>query len=138
MIPLSLRHLIEKAASLQFSRYLLVGGGAWVLDFAVFASCHTLVGVVWAQTLARVTGAVAAFTGHKLFVYKNKANTPRALGRQAAGYLLLWLLSYLLSIGLVVLFIEVMGLHPIAAKLAMEIILVGINYLTMKQLIFPS
>jgi putative flippase GtrA len=133
-----IRNLIEKTVSPQFSRYLLVGIVAWTIDFMVFALCHTPLGVVWAQTTARVSGAITAFAGHKVFVYNNKDFTRRELGKQALSYLLLWLFSYLLSIGSIILFIDIIGLDPISAKLVTEIILVGVNYITMKRLIFVS
>lgn len=138
MKSLSIKNLIEKAVSLQFSRYLMVGITAWVIDFAVFVVCHSIVGIVWAQTAARVSGALVAFAGHKVFVYKNRNFARRALGKQFLSYLLLWVFSYLLSIGCIILFIDVLGLEPVAAKLVTEIILVGINYITMKRLIFLS
>lgn len=134
----SLRNLIEKAVSLQFSRYLIVGITAWLIDFLVFVLCHGAFGVVWAQTAARTSGAVVAFVGHKLFVYNNRNFAHRALGKQAIGYLLLWLFSYLLSLGCITLLIDKVGLAPVPAKLVTEIILVGINYFTMKRLIFIS
>ncbi|MEW8026171.1 MAG: GtrA family protein [Candidatus Thiodiazotropha sp.] len=134
----SLRSLVEKAVSLQFSRYLLVGIAAWIIDFVVFVLSHAAIGVVWAQTAARASGAVAAFAGHKVFVYNNRNFTRRELGKQAFGYLLLWVFSYLLSVGCIILFIDKLGLDPIPAKLATEIILIGINYITMKRLIFLS
>jgi putative flippase GtrA len=135
---LSLRKLFEKAASLQFSRYLIVGVVAWLVDFLVFALGYPLIGIVWAQTGARVSGAVVAFLGHKVFVYNSRNFTHREVGKQAAGYGLLWIFSYLLSLGAIMLFTEVLGFGPIPAKLVTEIILVGINYITMKQLIFSS
>jgi putative flippase GtrA len=138
MNRLSFQKLFKKAASLQFSRYLVVGVVAWIVDFLIFALAYSLAGIVWAQTGARIGGAIVAFLGHKVFVYNSRNFTRREVGKQAVGYLLLWMFSYLLSLGSIILLTQVLGLDPIPAKLVTEIILVGINYITMKQLIFPS
>lgn len=138
MSRLSARRLIEMAARLQFSRYLMVGVIAWIVDFLVFVVCLSLVGILWAQTAARISGAVVAFLGHKVFVYNSRGFGRKEVGKQAAAYLMLWVFSYLLSIGLILLFTQILGFAPIPAKLVTEIILVGVNYITMKQLIFPS
>ncbi|MEJ2610791.1 MAG: GtrA family protein [Candidatus Thiodiazotropha sp.] len=132
------RVLFEKAASVQFSRYLIVGATSWVVDFGTFVLFHSIIGIVWAQTTARIVGAIVAFLGHKLFVYNSNSFNKCELSKQIAGYLFLWCFTYLLSIGCILLLAEVIGLNPVLAKLGTEIILISINYTTMKRLIFPS
>ncbi|MCG8067678.1 MAG: GtrA family protein [Candidatus Thiodiazotropha taylori] len=133
-----IRTLFNKLLSQQFLRYLLVGGASWVVDFLVFFLSYSHIGIVPAQTLARIVGALVAFAGHKLIVFEDRQFTPQAMRQQIVQYLILWLVSYTLSVILLLGFIELLQLHPVAAKLITEAIIIVINFVTMRRYIFAS
>jgi putative flippase GtrA len=123
---------------LRIGRYLLIGGIAWVIDVAVFVACVADLGIVKAQLIARIIGALVSFAGHKLFVFAEMDTKPSTVARQAAAYGALWILSYLLStLGLVGL-IDYAGINSLPSKVIVEAGVVGINYLVMQRLIFRS
>lgn len=133
-----IRTLFNKLLSQQFLRYLLVGGASWVVDFLVFFLTYSHIGIVPAQTVARIVGALVAFAGHKLIVFEDRQFTPQAMRQQIVQYLILWLVSYTLSVILLLGFIELLQLHPVAAKLITEAIIIAINFVTMRRYIFAS
>ena len=57
-------------------RYLLTGGVAWLVDVAVFTLCLTSVGIVWAQVLARSSGAAIGLVGHTFVVFRERDTRP--------------------------------------------------------------
>jgi putative flippase GtrA len=119
-------------------RYLLVGGLAWLIDFLTFLALYAGVGLVWAQTAARVAGALVGFAGHKYFVFADRRSAPRHLGRQALLYVLLWGVSYGLSVAGLLWLVRDLDLRPVLAKLLVEAVIIGFNFITMKRLIFGS
>ncbi|MEW8500236.1 MAG: GtrA family protein [Candidatus Thiodiazotropha taylori] len=133
-----IRTLFNKLLSQQFLRYLLVGGASWVVDFLVFLLTYSHIGIVPAQTVARIVGALVAFAGHKLIVFEDRQFTPQAMRQQIVQYLILWLVSYTLSVILLLAFIDLLQLHPVAAKLITEAIIIAINFVTMRRYIFAS
>jgi putative flippase GtrA len=133
-----LKNLAAKLHNHQFLRYLGVGGASWVVDFAVFYLTYPLIGILAAQTAARVVGALVAFIGHKLIVFDNRQYGLNRLGQQLFHYLLLWIISYTLSLGLLMLFADLLELHPIISKLLTETIIIAINFVTMRRFIFAS
>ncbi|MCG7964758.1 MAG: GtrA family protein [Candidatus Thiodiazotropha taylori] len=133
-----IRTLFNKLLSQQFLRYLLVGGASWVVDFLVFFLTYSHIGIVPAQTVARIVGALVAFAGHKLIVFEDRQFTPQAMRQQIVQYLILWLVSYTLSVILLLAFIDLLQLHPVAAKLITEAIIIAINFVTMRRYIFAS
>ncbi|MCG7966234.1 MAG: GtrA family protein [Candidatus Thiodiazotropha taylori] len=133
-----IRTLLNKLLSQQFLRYLLVGGASWVVDFLVFFLTYSHIGIVPAQTVARTVGALVAFAGHKLIVFEDRQFTPQAMRQQIVQYLILWLVSYTLSVILLLAFIDLLQLHPVAAKLITEAIIIVINFVTMRRYIFAS
>ncbi|MEW8324336.1 MAG: GtrA family protein [Candidatus Thiodiazotropha taylori] len=133
-----IRTLFNKLLGQQVLRYLLVGGASWVVDFLVFFLTYSHIGIVPAQTVARIVGALVAFAGHKLIVFEDRQFTPQAMRQQIVQYLILWLVSYTLSVILLLGFIDLLQLHPVAAKLITEAIIIVINFVTMRRYIFAS
>jgi putative flippase GtrA len=122
--------------SAQAGRYLLVGGLAWVVDFLSFSLSVSVLGLAWAQTLARIMGAVVGFLGHKYLVFADRRRGGQRLLRQGWQYLILWLLSYGLSLAGLFWLVVGLRLHPIVAKLLVESVVVLINFAVMKRVIF--
>ena len=122
----------------QSGRYLLVGGLAWGVDFLTFLGLYAWVGLVWAQTAARIAGALVGFAGHKYFVFADRRSAPRHLGRQALLYIVLWGVSYGLSVAGLLWLVQGLELHPVVAKLLVEAVIMGFNFISMKRLIFGS
>jgi putative flippase GtrA len=117
-------------------RYVLTGGVAWVVDFVVFVAFVTPLGIVTAQLVARVAGALVAFLGHKFFVFQETQTEAAVLGGQALRYAALWVFSYGLSTLGLILLIEYLFLPEIPAKVLVEGCVVVLNYLIMRTLIF--
>ena len=118
-------------------RYLLIGGLAWLLDVIVFAVTVSSVGVASAQLGARVCGAFVAFSGHKLFVFRQADLQPAAIVAQAVRYAALWLLSFTISALALIGLIEQAGVAALTAKVVVEIGIVALNYLVMRAFVFP-
>ncbi|MCU7929633.1 MAG: GtrA family protein [Candidatus Thiodiazotropha sp. (ex Codakia rugifera)] len=115
-----------------------MGAIAWVVDFAIFIALYPVTGIVGAQTLARIAGALVSFTGHKVFVFDDRQFSQGKVWRQAFQYSLLWLFSYALSVGCILFFVDFFMLHPVASKLITEVIIIIINFVTMRRFIFSS
>lgn len=121
----------------QGGRYLLTGGIGWVVDFLTYVALLGPLGVFWAQSAARVVGALVTFVGHKLFVFRDHRTEAVLVARQTLQYVVLWVLSYLLSLG-GILFLVGQQMHPVLAKILVEVLVVLLNFLTMKRLIFAG
>jgi putative flippase GtrA len=118
------------------TKYLLVGGAAWVADVAVFALSVNALGVVPAQCSARIVGAVLAFFGHKLFVFGEHDLRRLTLAAQALRYTALWIVSFALSTLALVALIAHAGIPPLPSKVFVEAGIVVLNYLVMRGLVF--
>lgn len=119
-------------------RYLLIGGLAWLVDVLVFALSVSSVGVASAQLGARVCGAFVAFSGHKLFVFRQTDLQLAAVATQAVRYAALWLLSFTISALALIGLIDQAGVPALTAKVGVEIGIVALNYLVMRAFVFPS
>jgi len=122
----------------RVTRYLLMGGVAWLVDIAVFSLCLPGLGVVLAQVSARTAGAVVAFVGHKLVVFRALDSEPATVGLQLVGYSALWVFSLGVSTLALIGLIEHVHFNPVAAKILVETGIVVLNYLVMRTVIFRT
>jgi putative flippase GtrA len=134
----SLKACFDRLLKQQFLKYLVVGGTSWVVDLLVFYLTYPLLGIIAAQTAARLVGALVAFIGHKVIVFEDQTFERKTLQQQLLHYLMLWIVSYSLSIILLLLLIDLLQFHPMAAKLFTETIIIAINFLAMRRYIFAS
>lgn len=118
-----------------FLRYLLVGGGLFVLDFAVFVALHLGLGlrVGWSQAVSRTVGAAAGFVGHRAISFPAEQRT-HSMTQQGAGYLALTIVNMVISPLLVEGLQSVLGGRGLAAKLITDVIMVLETYVLLKYL----
>ena len=117
-------------------RYLLSGGVAWLVDLAVFTLCLGVGGIAVAQFAARTVGALVAFIGHKVFVFRAHEYRPRIIARQSVYFAALWLFSYVTSTLALIVLIDRLDWNVVVSKLLVEIGVVLVNYTVMKSFIF--
>lgn len=127
---------IRRVGGVRPTKYLLVGGVAWVADVAVFALSINALGVVPAQCCARVAGAVLAFFGHKFFVFREYDLRRPTLTAQALRYTALWVLSFTLTTLALVALIAHADIAALPAKVLVEACIVVLNYLVLRGLVF--
>lgn len=116
-----------------FLRYLGVGGGAWLVDLAAFLMLYPGLALAAAQLIARTSGAAFGFLGYRLFVFRPRS---RRVRRQMGAYALLWVASYLISVALLTVLINGLGIAALWSKVIAECLSVLFNYLMLKHLVF--
>ncbi len=125
-------------AALRFSRYfsvaLLAAGGDWLL-FVLLAS---VIGLAPLTSLmaARVAGGLLSFLGNRYWTWG--ANRQIALTQQGRRFLLLYALSYAVSVALFRLLTEALTLPPYPSKLATDLSCFVINFVAMNSYVFHA
>ena len=120
----------------QGSRYLLVGGAAWLVDISIFSILYPSLGVALAQVVSRTIGAVITFFGHKDYVFLDRRYHGSVLRRQVLSYAMLWLLSFILSLLGILWLAWFVNVNEVVAKVGVETIIVVVNFLISKRMIF--
>lgn len=89
---------------LRFARFLVVGGGLFAVDFAVFAGLvHGAdVGVPAAQLVSVSVRTVIGFAAHKWFTFRgDTADDPATVARQSVAYLVQGVLNAPVTVAIV-------------------------------------
>jgi len=122
---------------MRFAVYLLVGAVAWLVDLAVYHFIWPLAGIAVAQLAARITGAITAFLLNRSKTFQVK-NDMAGFVPQAIKYSVLLALNWMVSVGLIYAACRGLGIHPVTAKIFVDIIVVPSNYFVLKHWVFPQ
>lgn len=117
----------------KFFKYSLIAGLSALTDWLVFVALVT--GGVWAlsaQIVARVTGGVTSFWLNRTWSFGSNGK----LARQSAKFLLLYGVSYALSLSIFALAMEY--LNPYYSKLIADTVCFLFNFFCMKHFVFHA
>ena len=115
--------------------YGLVGGISTGLDWGSFYVTNHILGFhyIICTLIAIVIGASANFTLNRIVTFKNKS---KRVGMQLAVFCAVSAASILLSLAWMYLFVNVIGLVPLIARMLTTLIMYPINFLVVKLFVF--
>lgn len=126
--------MLRRLAGGSLPRYLLVGGGLFLVDLAVFLLLKRAFGLPTpiAQGVSRTVGSVTGFAAHKFFTFRNRDTTVTGVATQGSGYVALTVFNILFS-PLVVSGVEhLLPGNLVRIKFLAEIILVTETFLVLR------
>ena len=115
-------------------RYVVVGGGAFVINLAIFLGLEPLLDVRIAEAIARSLATALTFFGHKHVTFRAQDGQADSGAKQGVGYLALAAANVLISPWVVFYAVDAIG-HLVAGKLVSEVIMTVEAYL-LSALIF--
>jgi len=125
---------IQRRSTLaSFAFYLLVAPASMVADLSVYWSLISVsdgLDPVLAHLVSRPVGGLVCFFLNKHVTFLNMGRTSAA--RQMAKFWVVFGASYLLSTGLLALFVRVLNMDDLPAKLTAEATCVLFNYLSLR------
>jgi putative flippase GtrA len=118
-------------------RYLLAGAGTTLIHIAVFAvliawSMHYLA----ANTLAFAAAVVFAFYANERFVFRAGGVSAGRSARRWVQFTLLRTANYAADMGLMVLLVDVLRFDALISKIAVNVLIIVVNYVVSKFHIF--
>lgn len=123
-----------------------------MLMYLIFGVLTTLVNVVayWAfahpvalntelsTALAWVVSVIFAFVTNKIFVFESKSHSSRTLIYEIGTFFGARVLTGLLDVGIMYLFVTVLLVNDMAMKIVSNIIVIVLNYVLSKLIVFKS
>jgi putative flippase GtrA len=117
------------------SKYASVAGGAAIIDWIMFVALHFLgVPPLGAQATSRISGGVFSFLANRYWSFDARKKTHVTV--QGRRFLLLYIVSYSMSLGLFYLFVDILALPIFPAKLGVDVIGFVFNFLIMQAYVF--
>ena len=123
----------DKVLTGEVRRFLIAGLFNTALSYAIYAACLTL-GMAYpvANFIAMIGGVLVSFLMQGGFVFR------RLEARRFPAYVVLWLVLWLLNVGLITLFLPVVGGNAYLAGGGALIIVVVISFVVQKHFVFAG
>ena len=120
--------------------YLFWGGVAFVLSMVLFWVFNSKLGMgeVTANTVDWIIVMVFAFFTNKLFVFRSKAGSAAAFGKEFLSFVLARLFTLFLEELIIAVFITWLGFNTMIVKLAAQVVVIVTNYIISKLIVFKK
>ena len=134
LIPKPLRPLCLRYQ--EVLSYLFFGVMTTLVNLVIFYPLNQVISYLVANVIAWVGAVLFAFFTNKAFVFEDRRWDPKALLFQIGSFLSARLLSLALEEGMLLLFVEALGLNSNIVKLLAQVLVVIVNYIASKLIIF--
>ncbi len=119
--------------------YLIFGVLTTVVNFVTYYIVAKLIGVdeVVSSGISWFCSVSFAYITNKIFVFESKTNTARELVNEIVSFFLARILSgALCDVGTFALMVKVLNINDIVSKLVTQVMVVIVNYVLSKLIIF--
>ena len=134
-----LRTIFKKLVNRETILYVVFGALTTLINLAVFALCSRL-SIAWelGNGIAWIVSVLFAFITNKLFVFESKSFRFGIFLRELLSFFAARLFSLAVEYAGLWLLIDVLGWKEMLAKILMNIVVIILNYLLSKLLIFKK
>ena len=118
--------------------YLFFGFVTTAVNYGVFALCgHVFhLDVVFSNIIAWVVAVIVAYVTNKLWVFESKGKDARTIAREFAEFVIARLITLGIETLLLWIFVDKLGVNDLIMKIITNIIVVILNYIFSKFIIF--
>lgn len=119
-------------------RYLIIGGLTTLLDIAVFALLHTVLGLHYqvAKVISWIAAVIFAFWGNKFVVFRTRTESRQQLLKEAASFTSMRLLTLLFSVAFLFVAVELLHMDENLSNIISNVFVVIFNYVLSKLVVF--
>ena len=120
--------------------YLITGGITTVINFAVFFVLTNLLDIhyITSNIIAWAAAVIAAFLMNKLIVFDDGDMSGVTIIKQLASFVSFRIVSGAMETGLLYVFVEFMKLNENIVKIVVAVLVVILNYVFSKLIIFKK
>jgi len=134
-----MRKLFEKFASREVIVYIIFGVLTTIAGFGLYALfLHIGFNVAVSNTLSTFLAILFAYVTNKIWVFNARDYRIRTLTGEFFKFLSSRFVTYVIDTVLLVLLADVFGVNPLIAKAMTSVIVVILNYLISKKLVFKN
>jgi putative flippase GtrA len=106
------RERVNRLATNELARFLFFGAVNVVVTYVLYAAFLQIVSAAWAYTISYIVGVVLAYYLNSKYVFRCALSPLKAL-----TFPLVYLVQYVIGLGIVHIWVNVLYLHPLIAPL---------------------
>ena len=120
--------------------YVIFGVLTTAVNVAVYALCARIFGLstVVSTVIAWVAAVLFAYITNRKWVFHSKATGAAAILKEIASFFICRLLTGILDVGIMKLFVDILGFDDVIVKAASNVIVIILNYVASKLVIFKK
>ena len=120
--------------------YGIFGVLTTAVNVAVYALCARIFGLstVVSTVIAWVAAVLFAYITNRKWVFHSTATGMAAILKEIASFFICRLLTGILDVGIMKLFVDILGFNDVIVKIASNIIVIILNYVASKLVIFKK
>lgn len=120
--------------------YVFFGGLTTAVNVVVYYICYDIAGIynVPSTVIAWVAAVAFAFVTNKLFVFESKSWRAKKAVKEAVNFVLCRVGTGIIEIALMYIFVDRLEFNGTVTKLAVNIIVIVLNYIASKLFIFAA
>lgn len=125
----------------EIINYLVFGGLATVVNFVSYYIFARMIGIdeVISSGLSWFFSVLFAYITNKLFVFESKTENLKAVVKECVSFFMARIISGILcDVGTFALMVKVFNINDIVAKLVTQVMVVIVNYIFSKFIIFKK
>ena len=134
-----LKELLKTALNRETIMYLIFGVMTTIISIVIYTICINYgLGVAVSNTISTVIAVSFAFVTNKLFVFRSTDLSIKTTRNELFKFIAGRGSTYLLETGLLIFLVDILGLHPIISKNFTQLLIIVLNYLVSKLLVFKK
>lgn len=118
--------------------YLIFGFLSTAINIIAFWACNNLFKIDYkiSNVIAWILAVIFAFVTNKLIVFESKNKTKEEITREVISFFIARLISLIVDMLMMVIMIDIIKINSIVAKVISNVVVVIINYIFSKFIIF--
>ena len=131
--------MLKKFINKEIIFYVFFGVLTTVVAFSLYAVFIFFdFGVVWANTLSTFAAILFSYIVNKIWVFKTLNFSIKIIAKELFKFCIGRFFVYVLETSLLVILVDVISFNPILSKAFTAVIVVILNYVTSKKIVFIS
>lgn len=118
--------------------YLFFGGCAFIISIGSYAIVNVKFGVneLLANIISWILAVIFAFFTNRVWVFQSSTDSAKAFGIQFASFVGGRIVTLLIEEAIIFIFITVLGFNSILIKILAQVVVIVLNYIISKFMIF--
>ena len=131
------KKILKKPLTREVVTYVFFGIGTTIVGFASYSLFIFLgLGVTWANTISHFLAILFSFTANKLWVFKALNFSVKNVAKEFLKFLSSRFVTYVIDMALLIILVDVLLYNPIISRLYTYPIVIILNYLASKKIVF--
>lgn len=132
-----LKKILKKILNRETIMYIFFGGLTTVISVVAYAVCINFgFSVALSNTVSTVIAVSFAFVTNKIWVFESKDLSIKTTRSELVKFVAGRGVTYIIETGLLIFLVDFLGFHPIICKNLTQIIIIVLNYLVSKLVVF--